>query len=79
MIAVTNVDPSLSAVANQALVEGQTAEFTVAAGGTPAFHYRWAHVTPTATNLLSNGGRISGAKTNALTIAGVPASDAGHL
>ena len=77
LIAVTNADPSLSAVASQALVEGQTAKFTVTAGGTPPFRYQWAHVTATATNILSNGGRISGATTNSLSIASVVASDAG--
>jgi hypothetical protein len=77
VIAVTNADPSLSAVASQALIEGQTASFAVTAQGTAPLRYQWVQVTATATNILSNTGRISGAKTNSLNIASLVASDAG--
>ena len=77
VIAVTNADPSLSAVASLARVEGQTANFTVTAQGTAPLRYQWAQVTATATNILSNGGRISGAKTNSLIITNLLVSDAG--
>jgi hypothetical protein len=77
LIAVNNADPSLSTLASLALVEGQTANFTITAQGTAPLHYEWTHITPTATNILSNGGRISGATTNSLSIANVIQSDAG--
>ena len=77
VVSVNNADPSLSALASQALVEGQTANFTITATGTAPLHYQWTQMTPTVTNILSNGGRISGATTNSLKIASVNQADAG--
>lgn len=77
IVAVNNEDPSLSSIASQALVEGQNATFTVVAQGTAPMYYQWTHSTPTETNVLSNGGRISGAATNSLTIASLVPADAG--
>jgi hypothetical protein len=77
VIAVNNADPSLAAFASEALVEGQTASFTVGAQGTAPLSYQWAFITATTSNLLSNGVRISGATTNTLTIANVTVADAG--
>ncbi len=77
VLVVNNADPALSTVASHALVEGQTASFSVTAQGTAPFHYAWTQITPTATNLLSNGGRFSGATTNTLSIATISLADAG--
>ena len=77
VVAVNNSDPSVATLASQALVEGQTASFTIAAQGTAPLRYQWALITATSSNLLSNNGRISGATTNHLTISNVALSDAG--
>lgn len=77
VIAVNNQDPSLSGLAGQALVEGQTAHFTIAAQGTTPLTYQWAHVTATSSNVLADDTRISGATTDSLTIANVTPADAG--
>ena len=77
VVAVNNEDPSLSSVASQALGEGQTANFTVVAQGTAPLYYQWTQITPAETNVLTDGGRISGATTNQLTIASVVEADAG--
>jgi hypothetical protein len=78
-VAVNNADPTIASGMNGlALVAGQDATFTVMAQGTAPLHYQWAHITPTTTNVLSDGGRISGATTNSLTITSVIPSDAGN-
>jgi len=77
VLAVNNADPSLSTMASHAVVEGQSVTFTVAAQGTAPLRYQWAQITPTATNILGNGGRFSGASTNSLTISSVVQADAG--
>jgi Immunoglobulin domain/Concanavalin A-like lectin/glucanases superfamily len=52
---------------------GTTTTFSATAGGSSPLHYRWLfNGSP-----LSNGGRISGATSNTLTITGVLAGDAG--
>lgn len=76
VIAVNNADPTLSSVAGQALVEGQTAHFTVTAKGTAPFTYQWVLGNAIANTNLVNGGRISGATTSTLTISNVVAGDA---
>jgi hypothetical protein len=76
-VKVNNADPSLSTVASSALIEGQTATFSVTAQGTFPMSYQWSYTDGVSTNALSNGGRISGAKTNTLTIANVALTDAG--
>ena len=76
-IAVNNADPSLSAVAGQALVEGQNANFTVTARGTAPFSYQWSSVIAGTTNALGNGAKYSGATTNALIVSNVVPADIG--
>ena len=78
VIAVDNVDPALTPIAPEALVAGQSATFTVKATGSSPFTYQWSQITPTATNVLSNGGRFSlGAATNSMTISNLAVTDAG--
>ncbi len=77
VIAVQNPALSVLPMANQAVVEGQTATFNVVAQGTPPFNYMWAHVTASSSNVLSDGGRISGAATANLTISNVTFADVG--
>ena len=77
VVAVNNADPSLATLTSEALVEGQAAKFTIAAQGTAPLSYQWAFITATTSNILSNGGRISGAATNSLTITNVALADAG--
>jgi len=76
-IAVNNADPTITTMNSLALVEGQNAAFNVAAQGTAPLHYQWTFISGTTTNVLSNGGRISGATTNILNISSVIPSDAG--
>jgi hypothetical protein len=52
-----------------------TATFTVSVSGTLPFGYQWYKITPTATNALSDGGKIAGSAGNVLTIANVLAAD----
>ncbi len=63
-------DPSVTTPASQTVSPGQTATFSVSGIGASAFSYQW-QATNTAsggfTN-LANGGQISGAHTNVLTI-----------
>ena len=64
-----------SAIAAQPLSRtnfvGTTANFTVTAAGTPPLYYQWLR---NGTNLL-NGGNISGATTNSLSISNVALAD----
>lgn len=77
VFAENSADPKVSAVTGQAAVQGQSATFNVTASGTAPFSYQWAQITGGTTNVLSNGGRYSGATTNSLTISNVALSDAG--
>jgi autotransporter-associated beta strand protein len=52
-----------------------TASFTVVASGTVPFTYHWTKITPTATNILVDGGNISGSTSNVLTITNVLGAD----
>ncbi len=56
---------------NQSLAVGSTATFTVSALGTVPLSYQWRR---SGTNLV-NGGRISGATTNVLTISNAQTND----
>jgi hypothetical protein len=76
-IAVNNADPSLSSLTSLGLVEGQNANFTITSKGTAPFTYQWTHIVGTTTNVLSNGGGISGATSSSLTISNVTLSAAG--
>ena len=76
-IAVNTADPTIAGPNNLSLVEGQNAVFTVTPKGTYPFSYQWQQITSTATNILTDGGRISGATTGTLTISGVTLADAG--
>jgi len=75
-IAVNTADPTITGPNNLSLVEGQNAVFTVTPKGTYPFTYQWQQITATATNILSNGGRISGATTGTLTVSNVTLADA---
>ena len=71
---VLGVPPAIVAQPqNSTNAVGTTATFSVTASGTLPLSYQWQHY---GTNLL-DGGRISGARTNQLTIANVQLSDAG--
>ena len=66
------IDPAItSQPANQMVLAGGTAVFTVGAGGTPALSYRWKKGGVD----LSNGGNISGATSSNLTLLNVQDSD----
>ena len=68
-------DPSLLvAPVSQTVPSGSTATFNVTAGGTAPFTYQWQVYSGTGFTNLTNGGQISGANTNVLTIAGATAS-----
>jgi hypothetical protein len=54
--------------ADQTVVAGGNASFSVTAGGSPPLTYQWRH----------NGGDISGATASALTLTGVQTGDAGN-
>ena len=59
---------------NQAVAVGSTATFAVTADGTAPLSYQWQ---VNGTNLV-NGGQISGATTNVLTITGVQTNNSGN-
>jgi hypothetical protein len=78
VVAVNNADPTISTMISLALVEGQNATFSVAAQGTAPLHYQWTFADNYGnTNILSDGGRISGATTNTLNISSVIPTDGG--
>ena len=58
---------------NQTICEGGTAIFTVLVSGSETITYVWKK----GTDILSDGGDISGASTNSITIANIESSDAG--
>jgi hypothetical protein len=67
--------PSISTQpANQTILSGSNVTFIVTAGGTSPLAYQWRK---NGTN-ISNGGSISGAKTNALTITAATTNNAGN-
>ena len=59
---------------SQTVIAGNSVSFSVAASGTPPLTYQWQRF---GTN-LSNGGRITGATTSTLSIAGVQNGDAAN-
>jgi hypothetical protein len=68
-------DPAItSPPASRTNNTGTTAMFTVAAAGTPTLSYQWKHDI----TVLVNGGIVSGADTDTLTLTGVSPSDAGN-
>jgi fibronectin type 3 domain-containing protein len=68
-------DPSLLvAPVSQTVPSGSTASFNVTAAGTAPFYYQWQAYSGTGFTNLTNGGQISGANTNVLTVSGVTAS-----
>lgn len=77
LVTLIVIDPAINAqpVASQIKFLNATANLSVTAGGTPALSYQWYQGDPGTATALSNGGRISGAKTNALTITGLTAAD----
>jgi alpha-tubulin suppressor-like RCC1 family protein len=79
---VTNVWPTITVQppTNQVVGAGTKATFSVTASGTPTLYYQWQKQDPNSpggwTNLV-NGGRISGATSNLLTISGVQTNNDG--
>jgi hypothetical protein len=59
------------------VVVGSTASFSVVINGAQPITYTWLQTTSTATNVVTNGSRISGANSGVLTIRDVQLSDAG--
>lgn len=59
---------------NQRVSVGASVKFSIMADGSPTLHYRWRHNGAE----LADGGRISGADTNTVTINPVEAGDAGN-
>ncbi len=69
------VPPGISTPpAAQTVTEGGTAQFTVVASGTAPLSYQWRK----GTTALSDGGIVSGAATDTLTLTGVALADAGN-
>jgi hypothetical protein len=58
------------------LYPGQTAQFTAVAAGSPSYQWWFTNQSDVGTK-LTDGGNISGSKSNVLTISGVVAGDAG--
>ena len=52
-----------------------TATFSVAANGTLPFNYQWTKITANSTNILMDGGNITGSTNSVLTISNVLAAD----
>ncbi len=72
---LATTDPSITTEPqNSTNVYGTTATFQVVASGTPPFSYQWQKI---GTGPLSDGGNISGSKSNILTISTVSLPDAG--
>jgi hypothetical protein len=72
----TGGDPAiLQGPTNRIVPPGNTANFSVAARGTPTLSYQWYK---NGTTPLSDGGNISGAQTATLTVSSVGAGDAGN-
>jgi hypothetical protein len=68
-------DPSISSQPQSITnAYGTTAIFTVTASGTAPFKYQWHKV---GVGDLTDGGNISGSKTNKLTLTGVASADSG--
>jgi hypothetical protein len=72
---VTGGDPAITQnPANVSAPEGGTAVFSVVARGTPTLTYQWVK---DGSITLSDGGNISGATTDTLTVSGVSSADVG--
>ncbi|MBE0544619.1 MAG: immunoglobulin domain-containing protein [Verrucomicrobia bacterium] len=72
-VLVDNADPAITGQpANQRVVFGETATFSVVASGSSALSYQWQRYE---TNLV-NGGNISGATSATLTVSNAQADDA---
>ncbi|MFA6135278.1 MAG: immunoglobulin domain-containing protein, partial [Phycisphaerae bacterium] len=73
LVAFTPVAPTFNAQpSNQSVSAGATAQFTVAAGGTPAPSYQWQRL-PSGSGTwgdLSNGGAYTGATSATLSVSG---------
>jgi uncharacterized repeat protein (TIGR02543 family) len=70
----TNVPSVLSAPLSKTILQGSNVTFTVTAGSSGPLSYRWQK---NGVN-LSDGGSVSGAATNTLTITNVQPADAGN-
>ena len=67
------VPPQITAVDTQVAAVGTAITLSCTSNGDSPINFRWRH----SGNTLTNGGRISGAKTNTLTIAGLTEADNG--
>ena len=73
---VSSFAPAIgSQPASLSLYAGQTAQFTVGAGGTEPLSYQWQKGSPGAYVNVTDGGRFSGSTTPTLTISSVVAGD----
>ncbi len=57
---------------------GESASFSVAASGTAPLTYRWQHFVDSAWTDLANGGKVSGATSDTITVANLQVGDAGQ-
>ncbi|MFZ0828064.1 MAG: immunoglobulin domain-containing protein [Verrucomicrobiia bacterium] len=76
VLTVTNIPPAITLQpTNQTVGAGSTITFVVTATGTAPLSYQWQ---VDETNLLVDGGQISGATTNVLTITNVQTTNIGN-
>lgn len=68
------VAPTITGAISQTAFAGGGASLLTAATGTPILSYRWS-TNGVTTNNINNGGRVSGATGNMLTITNINASD----
>jgi hypothetical protein len=68
------VAPTITGAISQTVFAGGGASFLASAAGTPTLVYRWS-TNAVTTNNINNGGRVSGATGNMLTITNVNADD----
>ena len=67
------VPPQITAIDTQVAAVGTAITLSCTSSGDAPINYHWTH----SGNTLTNGGRISGANTNTLTITGLTEADNG--
>jgi hypothetical protein len=71
---IPTVPPTITGAISQTMFAGGGASLLTAVAGTPTLVYRWS-TNGVTTNNINNGGRISGATGNVLTITNINAND----